>query len=485
MTSDDLFNLLDMGASPSPAKPGEEPLTITADSTSPPVPASQTALVLDRWSLRRGHDFLMGNDRARVALDPSRDGSDNAAADMLAAAYEPDPKLVPRCVDETRHAYLTQLMDTAEYRALHQQTTLDEVAAELAATAYAEGYCQLVQQQEKQDAKSAKRKGLGAPKRKATPDPMAAEMARLKAAAGALARAESDISDYRDACGLGLGSGSGTGAMDAKRSAALFRKVRSSETLRRIAELAGRFRRVAQSKQRAKTDHGMDDLVGVTLGGDVGKLIPSELADLAADDEALELDLLRRLAENQAMVRDFRGIEPQGKGPVIVCVDESGSMGGNKIETAKALALALVWVARKQRRWVGLVAYSGDSGERVLSLPPTAGDERNPELLDWLEKFIGQGSTLDVPLRELPRYYAEDMKAPPGKTDVVLITDAIVDLPDDLRDGFLAWKALAKARVQSLIVDGDPGDLAQVSDEVYRVASIDAGGDEVGKILAI
>ena len=41
-----------------------------------------------------------------------------------------------------------------------------------------------------------------------------------------------------------------------------------------------------------------------------------------------------------------------GKGPVIVCTDESGSMHGEKNHTSKALALAMAWVARRQKRWV-------------------------------------------------------------------------------------------------------------------------------------
>ena len=53
-----------------------------------------------------------------------------------------------------------------------------------------------------------------------------------------------------------------------------------------------------------------------------------------------------------------------------VSVDESGSMQGEKVLTAKALALALAWIARRQRRWCALVAYSGESGERLLALPP-------------------------------------------------------------------------------------------------------------------
>ena len=44
------------------------------------------------------------------------------------------------------------------------------------------------------------------------------------------------------------------------------------------ATVAGRFRRVAQSKQRQKASHGLDDVVGVEPGGDIGRLLPNELA---------------------------------------------------------------------------------------------------------------------------------------------------------------------------------------------------------------
>jgi len=50
-----------------------------------------------------------------------------------------------------------------------------------------------------------------------------------------------------------------------------------------------------------------------------------------------------------------------------------------------ALALALAWVA-----------YSGGSGERLLTLPPGRWDEA--ALCDWLSAFIGGGSDLDLPI---------------------------------------------------------------------------------------
>src|SRR5437762_2164259 len=233
------------------------------------------------------------------------------------------------------------------------------------------------------------------------------------------------------AAALGMGPGS-PGASDPRAVATLFKRVRSDPTLRAICTLAGRYRRVAQSRQRRKTVHGLDDVVGVEPGGDLARLLPHELAKLAVPE--LELDTLRRLVERQTLCRDYHATEPVGKGPIIVSVDESGSMQGDKVHTAKALALALAWIARRQRRWCALVAYSGESGERLLALPPGRWDEG--KLADWLSAFIGMGSDLDVPIRELPRMYAQ-LKAPPGDTDVILVTDAVCRISADARARFL------------------------------------------------
>ena len=91
--------------------------------------------------------------------------------------------------------------------------------------------------------------------------------------------------------------------------------------MRRICELAGRYRRLAQSRQRQKATHGVDDVVGVVLDGDVGRLLPHELAKLADDD--LSEDAMRRLVERQLMCRQYQATEPVARGPVIVCTEPS------------------------------------------------------------------------------------------------------------------------------------------------------------------
>ncbi len=271
---------------------------------------------------------------------------------------------------------------------------LNDTASEIAATAFAGQYAELRKERDKDEKKeSGKGGGPG--------HDFGAEISVLKHVSKALSEASKEVEEAREAAAaMGMGPGA-PGSNDPRAIAALFKRVRSDPTLRRICELAGRCRRVAQSKQRRKATHGLDDVVGGVMDADLGRLLPQELAKLALPE--FEDDTLRRLVERQTMCREYQATEPIAKGPILVSVDESGSMSGEKVHTAKALALALAWIARQQKRWCGLVAYSGDSGERLLALPPGRWNE--VAVMDWLAQFIGCGSSLDVPVRELPGYY--------------------------------------------------------------------------------
>ncbi len=453
---------LDGKPSDSPASAGI--IGSTDAANEPPANVSPTALAVDAWGLRRGRDLEAESDRLRQS------GTDAfAAADFFTSAFDPDPRILDGCHDPRRLRFLAQLLDTPEYHALHAATRLDDTSSAIAATHFAEQFARL----NKEDSKGG---GGGS----TADDDLADEMATLRAVGKAIAEAGKEVSELHDAASaLGMGAGT-TGGHDPKAVAALFKRVRNDPALKKICELAGRFRRVAQSRQRQKVTHGLDDVVGVEPGGDVGRLLPVELAKLMVPE--LELDTLRRIVERQAFCREHHAVEPVGKGPVVVCLDESGSMGGDRIHTAKALALALAWVARHQRRWCALVAYSGDTGERLLPLPPGRWDEAR--LMDWLTAFIGKGSDLDVPVRELPRMFAE-LKAPPGVTDVIFVTDAVCSIPAEVRDAFLAWKRQAKARLVTLVLNTAAGDLTAVSDEMHLVATLTPDADAVGRVLSL
>jgi len=105
-------------------------------------------------------------------------------------------------------------------------------------------------------------------------------------------------------------------------------------------------------------------------------------------------------------------------------------------------------------------------------------------LMDWLEAFIGMGSDLDVPVREMPKFY-ESLKAPKGKTDLIFLTDAACSISAKLAKTFIDWKKSVQAKLITLVIDSDPVDLAKISDEVHRIRSVDVSEYGVERILSI
>ena len=305
MDPKELLALLDLGGKP-PDAPAGVGVAAATPTEMPPATLGPTALEDDAWGLRRGRDLVAEGGRLAAA------GADaHAAADYFCAAFDPDPRLLAGCADRRRHAFLAQLLDTPAYRGLHAATRLDDTAAGIAAAHFAEQFAALKTEEGREEIAAG---GV---------DPLAAEMAALRAVGRAVAAAGEEVGALHDAAAaLGMGPGI-PGRNDPAAVAALFKRVRADPGLRRICDLAGRFRRVAQSKQRVKVSHGLDDVVGVEPGGDVGRLLPAELVKLVVPE--LELDTLRRIAERQALCREHHAIEPVGKGPVIVAVDESGA----------------------------------------------------------------------------------------------------------------------------------------------------------------
>lgn len=87
--------------------------------------------------------------------------------------------------------------------------------------------------------------------------------------------------------------------------------------LGRFAELIGRFRQMAAGEQARRVEHAPGELVGITLGDDVSRVVPSELVQLAVP--ALRPVFATRLAESRLMVYDSRGTTEAGQGAIVAC----------------------------------------------------------------------------------------------------------------------------------------------------------------------
>ena len=115
-----------------------------------------------------------------------------------------------------------------------------------------------------------------------------------------------------------------------------------------------------------------EEIVGLRLGKDIEHALPSELALMADPETSLLFDL--KYIESGLMCFDMEGVqhidneyeievensvtEDDTKGPMIICVDTSGSMKGSPETIAKAITMLMVLKAKQDNRACYLINFS-------------------------------------------------------------------------------------------------------------------------------
>jgi len=120
----------------------------------------------------------------------------------------------------------------------------------------------------------------------------------------------------------------------------------------------------------------------------------------------------------------MQGKEPQARGPVIVLLDESGSMrAGGKDIWAKAVCLALLSTATRQRRDWNLLSFNG-AIIRETAIP--ARQATMADIQQALDHRCAGGTDFNAPIFQAVEllWHSQTMK----KADVVIITDGEADL---------------------------------------------------------
>lgn len=186
------------------------------------------------------------------------------------------------------------------------------------------------------------------------------ESAVRNALRAAITQASTDIQDAESALSL-LGYGSGGGSPTTYHNHAvaleLARRVKASPTLSKIIALAGKLTRDARAKRAARSEYARSEVVGVEQTSHVDRLLGSEMALL--NDPDMSDDLLIRLTEKRALGFKMTGKDKLAKGPIVLMLDQSGSMcEDNKDVWAKAIALAIYDAARSDKRDFAVVLYN-------------------------------------------------------------------------------------------------------------------------------
>ncbi|MFE6158417.1 VWA domain-containing protein [Streptomyces sp. NPDC056486] len=465
------------------------------------------AVVADRFEQITWHDTYdqsAGLRELAEELNAHFDHATDLLTDAFLAAYKVSPRLRER--EEMvpsrllNHQVITALLETPEFAGLRRETGGDPYAAAMAVLAQATTLRRILErsrdaqeqaeqadraQQDADGAATAVSEALqqaadGADEEGTVPDPAAHAVQQAIEAAEATAadarQAARNAARVLAAAAPGIRAGAGSAAAKAAEAvrdeAALMRawgvgpgdlermsfdeRARLAERLRtgrlaQWAELIGRFRQMAGGERARKVENATGELVGVTLGDDLSRVIPSELANLGLPE--LRAVFAARYAAGELMLYDIQGEQTTGKGAVIACVDTSHSMyvagpGGVTREAwAKACALALLDQARHAKRdFVGILFSAADKLQ-VFRFPADKAADIG-QVLDFAETFLGGGTSYQRPLTAAAELLEEEFNdAARTRGDIVMLTDDECDVTEEWTRGWNDAKHLLGFRV--------------------------------------
>lgn len=243
------------------------------------------------------------------------------------------------------------------------------------------------------------------------------------------------------------------------------------------------------------------EITGIRLSGQPERMLASEALMLHhpvlkklwrarhAEQRLLSHDTEARLvdwrSDPQAPPRSAVQVQPpeaRERGPVVVCLDTSGSMRGAPENIAKACVIAALRTAHAERRGCVLIAFGG-AGE-VLEQELGTGPAALPSWLALMGQAFDGGTDIQTPIeRAIERVHQARWR----DADLLIVSDGEFGCVPHTLDRLDEARAALGLRVQGILVgDRETMGMLEVCDDIHwvrdwrRYADAAEGGDGKG-----
>ncbi len=183
---------------------------------------------------------------------------------------------------------------------------------------------------------------------------------------------------------------------------------------------------------------------GVELSSSIARMLPSE-SILLLRPQLKKLFHLKRIEEKlntyrpegtrlEKEIMDEEKAEKSNqkkpkKGPIILCLDTSGSMHGTPENVAKAIALVLLKIAYAEKRPYMMYNFSGPGNFAKSEYIPTDSNQMIIDVLNLIGQRFGGGTDVDGPLKAaIKEIETKDWQ----KADILMVSDGGFDVSDQL-----------------------------------------------------
>jgi uncharacterized protein with von Willebrand factor type A (vWA) domain len=246
----------------------------------------------------------------------------------------------------------------------------------------------------------------------------------------------------------------------------LAEQLQRSRKLREIALLCGQLLPFAHAVQQTRLDETPEEIAGVTLGRELSRLLPGELA--LWDDAHTELLFLRGFAQGRLWQYEMGSPRMEARGPLIVALDSSGSMsealaGQSREIWSKAVALCLLSLARHEARDIAILHFSGN----VTTYHFVHGQATLAALVECAGHFENGSTCFEPWMREALRLVDT---ASFDRADVICISDGLAEISEAFEAEWNRRRAERGMRVFGILLEEEDEAQAEGSATFARVA---------------
>jgi uncharacterized protein with von Willebrand factor type A (vWA) domain len=276
-----------------------------------------------------------------------------------------------------------------------------------------------------------------------------------------------------------LVAGTGPGAFmhtdpDARiKQAAEFLK---NKNLLNLFNMLGRMQNAIDRAKAISSSSVSLQKVNVKLTGDITRALPSELAYLTVP--GMECIPLAKAADNSLLGYEYQKTGYK-MGPIIVCLDSSGSMVGDFDFWGKAVAICAAKHAINTGRKAHLILFAYDPEEMVeFRFEPNKKIEMK-KFIEFAKLVIAGGTAFEPPLKRSVNLIMSEKEKDMVHSDIMFITDGYAGINNNFQTLFSKFKKENKVKMASFnVTDSECEDLKNVSDFYHHVDDFKVGQAE-------
>ncbi|WP_245534344.1 VWA domain-containing protein [Treponema saccharophilum] len=230
--------------------------------------------------------------------------------------------------------------------------------------------------------------------------------------------------------------------------------LEQDESLQELAKMIGKQSRTQEIFEKEMRDKIViktewhpkpayrGEINGLRYSSDIASVLPAELA-MMKNPAAKKLFQLK-FAQKQLLSFDYQNDKAESKeeheseevdvakkdqkGPVIICVDTSGSMQGTPENIAKTVTFALSKIAMEEERKCYLISFS--TGIETLDMSDFKSGDALTRIVQFLRMSFNGGTDASPALKHAVQMLQKDGYK---NADVLMISDFVMGtLPDDL-----------------------------------------------------